>query len=135
MTLAVTAREDASVEALYEQIPLLHNKPGFTLHFLRAGEWTLDPGLSDAFRVSTESGTGILVTVDQPLDMRAGELQTFRRQEILPLRMALPPTMLKGDTIVVRYAFAGVTSDHTLVAGGARTGPRRLDRPEAEHQE
>lgn len=97
--IAITASGDVDVEALYEQIPLLANKPGFELRFRHQGQWRETPGLADAFRVRGEKGHGVLVAFDRPRVVALGERQVFGRQEILPLRIHFPTILKAGENI------------------------------------
>ncbi|MCF7839070.1 MAG: hypothetical protein K9N49_10625 [Candidatus Marinimicrobia bacterium] len=95
--LVLHADGKVNVAALYEQLPLLHNKPGFTLRFRHEGAWRDEPGPADAFWVGNEAGAGVLVTLDNAHDITLGAPQAFRTgQAILPLRIMFPPTLEEG---------------------------------------
>lgn len=113
-SLTVRFEEDVSVQALYEQIPLLKNKPGFRTEM---------EGTEDACRalwVGDEQGRGCILEFDEPVAISFGpDLEHKRYSEVqinTPLQIDLGSNHSAGDEITVGYTTR--SCPHTEFANG-----------------
>ena len=107
--LTITFDEDVAVEGLFEQIPLLKNKPGFELQVIGseescAGLWT-----------GAESGEGCLIRFDEPVKISFGDDQELKWYSEVQtngvLNIDLGAAHSQGDEVRVSYLITGCTKE------------------------
>ncbi|MFP3904115.1 MAG: hypothetical protein ACLFWB_07720 [Armatimonadota bacterium] len=100
-SLTVNFEENVSVEALYEQIPLLKNKPGFRTEI----EGT--EAACTALWIGDEQGRGCIMEFDEPVAISFGpDLEHKRYSEVqvnTPLQIDLGAAHSAGEEITIGY--------------------------------
>jgi len=103
--LTVTFDEDVAVEGLFEQIPVLKNKPGFELQIIGSkddctGLW-----------MGAASGEGCLIKFDQPVKLSFGADQELKWYSEVQtngvVNVSLGASHRQGDKVRVSYLMRG----------------------------
>ena len=99
--LSVTAKfaKDAKFKRFAEQIPLLVDKPGFTLEYLVDGKWTDKPGVATAVRC----GKKIVIKFDKAYPCELGPRYKNYGQTVAPLLITLGKEFKADDEVKIVY--------------------------------
>lgn len=98
-TIAAKFAKDIRSQRFAEQIPLLVDKPGFTLEFLINGKWTNQPGMATAVRCSKK----IVIKLDKAYPCQLGPAYKNSGQTVAPLLITLGEKFKAGNEIRIGY--------------------------------
>ena len=99
--ITVTAKfaKDIQFKKFAEQLPLLVDKPGFSLEYLINGKWTDQPGMATAVRC----GKKIVIKLDKAYHCEAGQPCKNSGQTVAPLQITLGKDFKAGDEVRIVY--------------------------------
>ena len=99
ITVSAKFAKDIRFQRFAEQIPLLVDKPGFTLEFLINGKWTDQPGMATAVRCSKK----IVIKLDKAYPCQLGPAYKNSGQTVAPLLITLGEKFKAGNEIRIGY--------------------------------
>jgi hypothetical protein len=99
ITAAAKFAKDIQFKKFAEQLPLLVDKPGFSLEYLINGKWTDQPGMATAVRC----GKKIVIKLDKAYHCEAGQPCKNSGQTVAPLQITLGKDFKAGDEVRIVY--------------------------------
>ena len=99
ITATAKFAKDIQFKNFAEQLPLLVDKPGFSLEFLVDGKWTGQPGMATAVRCSKK----IVIKFDKAYQCQTGPSCKNSGQTVAPLQITLGKDFKAGDEVRIVY--------------------------------